>query len=75
VKEQNQVFLRIHPFYGCVLDRGDSKGQAGSFKSLLLDSSRKTRENSDTGIRYGIASAGSGQAEASRNGQEGVEMR
>jgi hypothetical protein len=35
----------------------------------------KTREKSDTGIRYGIVSAGSGQAEASKNGQEGVEMR
>jgi hypothetical protein len=75
VKEQNQVFLRIHAFYGRVLDRGDSKGQAGSFKSLLFDSPRKIPENSDSGIRYGIASASSGQAEASRNGQEVVEMR
>jgi hypothetical protein len=65
----------IHPFYGPLLDRGDSKGQDGIFKSLLFDSSIKTRENSDTGIRYGIASAGSGQAEASRNDQEVVEMR
>jgi hypothetical protein len=75
VKEQNQVFLRIHPFYGWGLHRGDSKGEAGSFKSLLFDSSMKTREKSDTGIRYGIVSAGSGQAEESRNGQEAVEMR
>jgi hypothetical protein len=65
----------IHPFDGPVLDRGDSKGQAGSFESLLFYYSRKTRENSDTGIRDGIASAGSGQAEASRNGQEVVEMK
>jgi hypothetical protein len=35
----------------------------------------KTREKSDTGIRYGITSAGSGQAETSRDGQEAVEMR
>jgi hypothetical protein len=35
----------------------------------------KTREKSDTGIRYRIVSAGSGQAEASRNGQEVVEMK
>jgi hypothetical protein len=75
MKAQKQVFLHIHPFYGRVLDRGDSKDQPGSFKSLLFESSRKTRENSDIGIRYGIASAGSGQAEASRNGQELVEMR
>jgi hypothetical protein len=75
VKEQKQVFLRIHPFCGRPLDRGDSKGQDGSFKSLLLDSSMKTRGKSDTGIRYGIVSAGSGQAEASRDGQEAVEMR
>jgi hypothetical protein len=75
VKDQNQFFLRIHPFYGPLLDRGDSKGQSGSFKSLLFDSSKKTREKSDTDIRYGITTANSGQAEASRNGQEGVEMR
>jgi hypothetical protein len=37
LKQQNQLFMRIHPFYGRVLDRGDSKGQDGSFKSLLLD--------------------------------------
>jgi hypothetical protein len=67
--------MGIHPFSGQVLDKGDSKGQAGTSKSLLFDSSRKSRENSDTGIRYGITSVGSGQAEASRNGQEVVEMR
>jgi hypothetical protein len=67
--------FHIHLCYGWVIDRADSKGQDGSFESLLFDSSMKTRENSDTGIRYGIVSAGSGQAEASRNGQEGVEMR
>jgi hypothetical protein len=67
--------MGIHQFDGRVLDRGDSKSQAGSFKSLLFDSSRKTPENSNSGIRYGIPSAGSGQAEASRNGQEVVEMR
>jgi hypothetical protein len=37
VKEQNQVFMHSHPFYGWGLHRGDSKGQDGSFKSLLLD--------------------------------------
>jgi hypothetical protein len=75
MKDEKQVFLRIHPFDGRVLDRADSKGEDGLFKSLLFDSSMKTHENSDTGIRYGIASAGSGQAEASRNGQEVVEMK
>jgi hypothetical protein len=54
MKEQNQVILRIHPFDGRGLDRGDSKRQGGSLKSLLFDSSMKTRESSDTGIRYGI---------------------
>jgi hypothetical protein len=29
VKDQNQVFMRIHPFYGRQLDRGDSKDQDG----------------------------------------------
>jgi hypothetical protein len=66
--------MGIHPFYGRGLHRGNSKCQAGSFKSLLFDSSRKTPQNSNSGIRYGIPSAGSGQAEASRNGQEVVEM-
>jgi hypothetical protein len=56
-----------------VLGRGDSKCQARKFKSLLFDSPTKTPENSDSGIRYGIASAGSGQAEAARNGQEVVQ--
>jgi hypothetical protein len=37
VKEQNQVGMRIHPCYGWGLHRGDSKGQDGSFKSLLFD--------------------------------------
>jgi hypothetical protein len=46
--------MRTHLFDGRVLDSGDSKGQDGSFKSLSFDSSMKTRENSDTGIRYGI---------------------
>jgi hypothetical protein len=67
--------MHSHPFYGWGLHRGDSKGQDGSFKSLLLDWSMKTREKSDTGIPYGIVSAGSGQAEVSRDGQEVVEMR
>jgi hypothetical protein len=37
VKDQNQVFLRIHPFYRRVLDRGDLTCQGRSFKSLLFD--------------------------------------
>jgi hypothetical protein len=54
LKQQNQISMHIHPFDGRMLDSGDSKGQDGSFKSLLFDSSMKTRENSGTGIRYGI---------------------
>jgi hypothetical protein len=75
MKEQKQVVIRIHPFYDRVLDRRDSKGQDGSLKSLLFDSSMQTREDSDTGIRDRIVSAGSGPAEASRDGQEAVEMK
>jgi hypothetical protein len=41
MKEHNHVCMRIHPFYGPWLDSGDSKGQDGSFKSLLFDSSMK----------------------------------
>jgi hypothetical protein len=31
MKDQSQVVMRIHPFDCRVLDRGDSKGEDGSF--------------------------------------------
>jgi hypothetical protein len=47
----DQFFMRVHPFYGPGRDRGDSKGEDGSFKSLLFDSPMRGHAAGPTVLR------------------------